>query len=985
MLINGVDTNFPLDPSAWFSRRFFVWNALANGGADFSSSTAGIFFHFIQVLPYKLGFTLQIVQIFSYLFWFTTTIISSFILARIIFIKKTLVQLLFVVLYSFNIYLFNTWENSKVTNLALVSAIPFAIALLISLWNKKVSYAKATIYSILIGILISGGGINPAYFFAFFLILFIFLLTNIFSNNNSKSSLRKIYDFLLISIFVILVNAFWIIPTVGFITSNIPGQESVDKIGFTNWLDSLSEHTSLLNILRLQGAWDWYAFDSLSGLPLYIPYALNYFYNFPFIVFSFIIPGLAILSFIFYNKQKQYLYWSGGVLLLIGVFLGSGTHPPTGYLFNLLTQYLPFFTLLRSPWYIFTPLLIVAYSILICLLFSNLQEKLIFSKFKTFILIIFIVVFGLGNLIYSYPLISGKIFRPTQPDTFYVKFPNYIFDAKVWLDKNKQGRIIGYPDDEIEKFKWGYRGIDSILNLIVDQETLFSSLNATNSGISILIKEFYQNLKKDQIDAATKIIAKANVAFFFEKQDQESLALPLPDKIKNLPSNQFGQWKFYRLPNNDILPKIYVATSLTSYNEEYQKEKILGILEKNEILVNKNDNVVQSIPNISNLSGLTVVGKNSQYEDFVEFAYKPSKLSNRLIDRDLTKVEYLFTLQQGGTYQPILEKYNLAEFKKDYFKQFEVIIDGKNMVWEAQSETDSYLYFQQIVLNAGDHKISIFLDNKNLTLQGNFNNDSDFTKEGDGTFEVNKDQNNLTIMNRSDKDISANFQLSSFDPLSQYLIKVKYKQIYGNNASIVLKQFRENIPFKTQVERLPNYPEVNSFNFYYEPVKTNSQVTISLSAPMVKDPLGTKIIYDELEVYKVFASTLILKRNAENLSSTLPNVNFQQKSPVLYEGIVENSNKSHIIVFSETYSPDWELSLTDMNGVKIDVNSLHFSTNLYANAWYVNGISGGYKMKIYYKPQNLFLVGVTISVVTILFTFILTVWIFSKHKLYFKK
>src|SRR5258708_22248313 len=68
VIIDGVDTNFPLDPSIWFHRRFFVWTAVSNGGADFSASTAGTFFHFLQFLPFKLGLPLQFVELFSLLF-----------------------------------------------------------------------------------------------------------------------------------------------------------------------------------------------------------------------------------------------------------------------------------------------------------------------------------------------------------------------------------------------------------------------------------------------------------------------------------------------------------------------------------------------------------------------------------------------------------------------------------------------------------------------------------------------------------------------------------------------------------------------------------------------------------------------------------------------------------------------------------------------------------------------------------------------------
>lgn len=982
ILINGVDTNFPLDPLVWFGRRFFVWNAVANGGTNFSSSTAGTFFHLIQVVPYLLGFNLQLVQILSFIFWFSLIVVSSYILAKILLPNKPLVQLLFVVFYSFNIYLFNTWENSKVANLALVSSLPFAVALLILLWSNKINYLKAFIYSVLIGLIISGGGINPAYFFSVFLVLFIFVLASLFINFGSKSILKRIYDFLLVSVVILLVNAFWILPTAAFIIRDIPVSGSIDEIGFVNWLDSLSEHTSLLNILRLQGAWDWYAFDSLTGLPLYIPYALNYLYRLPFVGFSFLIPSLVLLSFILPGKDKRYFYWVGGLLILIGVFLGAGTHPPTGSLVKWFTQYVPFFTLFRSPWYVFTPLIILAYSILICLFFSTLQERAKFFRFGRVIVPTVILFLIAGNLFYSYPLISGKIFRPTQADSFYVKFPSYIFTAKDWLIKNNEGRIIGYPDDEIEKFSWGYRGVDSILNLLVNNETLYMPLNATDSGVTSLIREFYQNLKKGQIDAVSKIAAKLNITWLFEKSDQVSLSSPLPLLIKVSETYQAGDWHFYKFPDKPV-PKIYTVTNLVGHDLGYQKEKTLGVLETNELLINRNDTIVNFIPNASAFLGLVIVGKNSQYEDFFELAYKPSKLSNRLVYRDPTKVDYSFSIRKEGSYQPIIEAYHLQDFGINPSKKVEVEIDGRKMIWEIQSLTDSYLYLSPVTLTQGEHKVTIFLDNKNLVKGGNFYDTSDFQKVGEGVFNIEGGENEryLTIINRSGEDISVKFPVSSFDPMAQYLIQLKYRQIYGNNGSIVLKQFNDQTPFKTQVERLPNYPEWNIFSFYYEPVKTASSLTVDLAAPFAKDPLGTKILYADLAIYKVFSNTLLLKAKPEQFLINQPKINFHKISPVLYEGIVERGDNPHIIVFSENYAPEWEMSILDMTGSKINIKSLHFSANLYANAWYIKGIPGNYKIQIYYKPQNLFLIGSMLSGTTIILTLIIVSgWLF-KYKL----
>src|SRR3990167_10863375 len=95
VLINGSDTNFPLDPIICFKRRFFVWNDVANAGTNFASSTAGFFFHLIQVIPFSLGAPLQLTQMISLVFWFSLIIFSGFVFAKVIIPRNRLAQLVF--------------------------------------------------------------------------------------------------------------------------------------------------------------------------------------------------------------------------------------------------------------------------------------------------------------------------------------------------------------------------------------------------------------------------------------------------------------------------------------------------------------------------------------------------------------------------------------------------------------------------------------------------------------------------------------------------------------------------------------------------------------------------------------------------------------------------------------------------------------------------------------------------------------------------
>lgn len=964
-LINGIDTNFPLDPSSWFYRRFFVWNDLSNAGSDFSSSTAGLFFHFIQFLPFILGLSLHWVELLSFVFWFSAIVISSYLLSKVLFPERFLVQLLFVSLYSFNIYLFNSWENVKVANLALMAALPLGLVALNR--KKEGSVIGFFVFTLLSGLFISGAGINPAYFVCYFLIILFYFFGEVLDLNPSQV-LKRLKDYLFLAVLILLINSFWIFPTIDYIYTQVGGENSIQEIGFNNWVNSLSENTSIMNVLRMQGAWDWYAADSISGQPLYIPYSVNYFNKVPFLLFSFAVPFIAFLAYLFIKKRDRSLALAFGLMMGIGVFFGTGSHEPTGSIFNFLSKNIPFFSLFRSPWYIFTPMLVLSLSGLTSMFFYRLLSYNSRLSVYREIVNLFVLVIVIGNLVYCYPLVTGKIFRPDKEDGFYVKFPEYVIKSKEFLKTHNQGRIIGYPDDEIEQFQWGYRGIESILNLLNSNETFYAPLNNSASFISKIIKRFYESVRKNQLDASLKYAEKLKISYLFEKKDQRSLSNALADPFKSTPAASFDKWTFYRLGSNH--QKIYLASSLVKVLPKESLDLAIPLIESNQILV-EDDPVVKKINADIGNSGHIVFAENGSVKDLYNLLYTPSKLSNRIKDRDPSKVTYEFEIADSGFYQPILENYKLIESGINPDLGVLGVLDGANIKLEKSNLTDSFVHFKPIKLDGGRHKLVFDLAAKNLVAEDGLDN-FDFKNSGTEDFKVEGvgQERFLSILNKGEKDISADLNVSPFDPLSYYLIKLKYKQVYGNNALLLVAQTYGKILFKSSVERLPNYPEWNTFSFYYEPVKAHSELKLALSAPFTKDPMGTKVFYNNVAVYRVFSNQLLFANEGDKSMIKTGTVKYVKKSPVEYEGEVEGEVGSQILVFSENFSPQWELSAVSSNGNKSRIKNLHFRSDSFSNGWYLEHAPEKYKFKIFYKRQYLFWIGGVLSTVAILFIFL---------------
>lgn len=994
-LITGVDTNFPLDPLVWFMRRFYVWNDVANAGSDFSASVAGMFFHLIQTIPYQLGFGLQQVELFSLIFWFLLIVSSAFLFSRTVFEGKSLVQLLFVSLYAFNVYLFNTWENVKVANLALVAAIPLGLTIFHQLREGKIRNTQVVFYSALTGIVLSGTGINPAYFLVFFITLTFFALGGVLSDLNKKNVVKEISSLVLISAVVLLVNLFWILPSANFISKNIAASNSITGIGFRNWIDSISVNTSFLNVLRLQGAWDWYAFDPETKLPYYIPYAPNYFHKLPFLLFSFLMPLLAIISFFFSERKRNGTYLAFGMMLIAGVFLGAGTHSPSGVVYQWLSDNIPFFSLFRSPWYIFTPLVTLSLAGLISLFFASFSERtpalkvLRFNLSKTLFGLVIIFLIG-ANLVYSYPLVLGKIFRPDRSDGFMVQFPDYVFDAKKGLSLKDEGRMISYPGDESENFRWGYRGIESISALMFNQEIIFSPFNAPNSSIGKMIKEFYQSIDKMQINAAENIAAKLNVSSVFYKEDQKSFASPLPDSIRRQNLQEFGKWSFYRFPKDREAAKVFTATD-TYFAYPYDlAEQSVSILKPSDLVLKPNDSIVKQASALALGSGGVVLAENSQIGDMKDFEDPELSATKRIFAGDLSRVEFDFDLPVSGSYRPFLEKYKIEHFGIDLAKPLEVEVDGQKTFLVVEKADDSYVVFNALNLAAGTHKISFGLTPRNLVEGGDFNGAVAFKKNNEGAgygqFDIldSGDVNRgkfLSLLNLGDKDLGVSFKVQDFDPFSDYYIETKHKQVYGNVGRILVLQPKGNLNAKIQSESLPNYPEWRTFHSYYQPSRMDSQMVIKLEAPHIGDPLGTKVYFDDLKIYRVFSNRMMLVRSPENQGLAASKIEYKKSSPVLYEGVVKGGLKPQVVIFSENFSPEWEFTAFDINGKELNLKPKHFSANLYANAWYIQEAPGEYKFKIYYKPQDLFLRGFAVSsIVLVVATFLYIRPLISRRK-----
>ncbi len=930
-IINGVDTNFPLDPLTWFKRRFFVWNNTVNAGNDFSSSVSGLFFHFVQTLPFVLGFSLQSVELVSLVFWFALIVVSSFLLARNIFSKSHTAQIIFVVFYCFNTYIFNTWENVKVSNLALFAALPWFIANIASYKNKNINFRSFIVRNLLGSIFAMGTGINPAYFVTLVIGVGIY---SIFSK-----SFRLFGIFLVI---LILVNSLWILPTSNFLLFGDKKITNLQDIGFTDWLGSLSANSSLVNILRLQGAWDWYSFESITHAPLYLPYVVNFLYNPPFVVFSFIIPTLAFVAYLFKRPEKRSLYAFFSVLLLLGVFFGSGTHEPTGIIYKILVSKIPFFQFFRSPWYIFTPYLIIAFAGLIALLFENLE-----LRFNKFLVIFSAGILVIGNLIYNYPLVTGKIFRPSRQDGFYVNFPNYIWQTKDYLSKLPNfPRLIGYPNETLESFAWGYKGIEPLISLFSNKEIISSSNVSQSHELSVLMKNFYNLLEKGKYLSAKLAMPALGADTLFYKTDTSTLAPQLTPDIENFFKKEtVGEWEFLKALDIKDLQKIsspeYVYVTPSDITNTYTN--VIDLLEPNSLVVNSNDSVLYKINNI-----------NPEF-DFKKLLYYQA--INTTYKANPTGELQSFEVEVGRESEYF---FGLQDFAINTQDKVQISVDAREYTLPVK-KTDSLFVFGPVRLLAGQHKINVkFPKAQNLFTLNSYKNLS--TTKALRSEDLPLDLNTtLLAFNDSEKAKPIYLPISNFNPFLSYQFSFDYKYEYGSIPIFEILQFTDRSPIKTFPVYLGGAMDWENKSTIIDPIPTESKLDVHLTLPRNANGNRSKALVQNLSLKSTYQNSLFVVEKSEikNKFSDTPRITFIQNSPTEYNfELSGNSNFGQFLIFVDNYNSNWQLLEDGRNE-----NKLHFTANGYANGWYIT--SNTQKFKLYYKPQSFFAIGIGISTVTI--------------------
>lgn len=609
-ILLGYDNIYPLNALDFLRDRLFSWSSIQGFGYDQSGQQGSLMIHFIDSIPQFLGLSTQLSQRITFCFWFFMLIFSAYFLVLRLekygFINNRYLKYIFPVLYSVNFYVLQAWWVVERTKFSLMVATPLILSLLLSYIkfsiSKKSVVSKAIIAAGILTVLNGGGWGGFALYGGLLVVLLSFFVfySAVFLYKNKRQDLISLSIFMAsFFVFYIFLNAYTLLPfifsTLKSYSVLVAGTGGVE--GLISWTRYISENTSFINLLRLQGIPDWY------NSP-YHPYAAYYLQNTPLIVLSFIFPIFIFLSLLVRKEAVRKIMPFLIFLLLISLFFTAGAHSPLGFIYEIFMRRIPGFIIFRSAFFKFGYAFWLVASLLIGIFLSQAIEYVV-EKFKKMPLIavllpVLIIAFIVS---YHFPFITGDIFRIDKNDVYSrVELPSYVGDFSSWWKQNgTNSKVLLLPklNDNwlFEQYKWHYLSLFPVLGNFADNGLVENSDSLNGQEIS-LINNLYAAINNKDYGAMDEYSSSFGIRYFLVRKDfyynisDQSTENPVisESNISGNPAIEpiktFGQWVLYgykydnplffttnqavsfegSFPNPDFLPKEYLPLQSSIYD-----------------------------------------------------------------------------------------------------------------------------------------------------------------------------------------------------------------------------------------------------------------------------------------------------------------------------------------------------------------------------------------------------------------------------------
>lgn len=993
MIISSEDMRMPLTIKQ-FLLNFYSWNSLFGTGMNCNVSFTGLVFFAFQALLRLLEFSTISIQKIYFVFWFMLPGFSMFfMMTRFLKSKaKYIATLAAVGFYMFNLYLEPVWVGFNVANIALYAALPFILAVYLKGLEREISFLKASVLIGLASLFASVAGANPPLVLAVIPIIPIGVLICLIRNKILFQP-QKIKPYLgylvLIAVSVFLINAFWILPRICEVLYSASGSgfSFLSKEDAMQWLSGSSANSSFYNVVRLQGIWTWYQ----GWKEPYCPYAAVFRNNFLFIFLSWILPALVLMGIIT-NKNRNRTFFAAAALF--GLVFGMGIHPPFGGLYLWCVKYIPFFWIIRSPWYKFTLLTCIGYAFFIGAAAESLYRYIDNKKWRMKNLSKRGAVIGIiiVNMVYAYPILLGKIFVAPEEREFlppnHSIIPDYVLEFTEWVNnKEDYFRTINLPSKKYWAYKWGLSSSTPLISQISLKPALFNFYSAVTASSGNKIAEAFYDTVYNKGFPAVKLLNILNVKYIVQENDlryeMPNGGTDSPEFIKERLGRQegiklerkFGEWDVYKADVS--LPHIYVkdkAVLIMGGIDALPALSNTKILDEPALIFEpqQEKGVVQALLERGTIEEVVFYNYDFVDGDKVIDKVKTDNLKFHILLDSAGMDTSFVTNSQAGK-----EKEIEAVYGEGFYGGPEAI-DGQGNWYLLKENNKNHIIIKNLTDKAQKVNLSFrayaFGRDRNLYvyLNGEFIN----------FFPVPKGEKKQIIL--KDTALLAGENIVSFGNVSAADIYEQKLATFAIEDNIDSGKFsfgetvcfpeNDNYMIKVYLYPLENYynaPQICRVSVDEKIVELNK--TTQGSASVYEGEISLTAGYHEIKMMQASSSenyiVAIYPDKQNDFQQPIQRPKHVEINPVKYEVSIY-ADKPHFLIFNESYHSQWQAA-SSMYGVLDN----HIMINGYANGWYIDN-AGEQKIIIKYKPQRLFVIGSIISVGTFFVYLILLVIMF---------
>lgn len=470
MFINGESGLFFYNPTALFSKSFYVWSEVGTGLPSAFNLIRIPFFSTLTVLS-KIGISSLYLQMGYFLFIMLTASFSMYYLLVEVFCldKDKRVALYGAIFYLFNPYaLSQVWARGLYPFFGAYAFFPLTLFFLIKFFNTKRFFYL--LMASLASLVFSDVYVHPTTVLTYWVITG---LTYFYFLVNSKKKLLLVFSFILFLIIWLGIHFWWLLPYIQSLSTNVLAVAGLSNPkGNVDTLIGVSKFFPLSAVIRLI---QYYLFKDLW----------SFFYDNSFIIaISWLIPITAFFSIDYLKKYKNTKYFI--FLFLISIFVVLGANKPTGEIFLFFFEKFSYLQAFRNPYEKFGIVFLIAYTPFFAIGLTHITKR-IYKQIVLLFLVCFIFLLPFWN----------KTFCGIDPEknNCWTRVPNYVAEANSFLNNQKGDfRIMMLPlaPSDGASYAWpagNYFGTDPT-RFLIDRPAISYNTPGNREYFNILLQRF---------------------------------------------------------------------------------------------------------------------------------------------------------------------------------------------------------------------------------------------------------------------------------------------------------------------------------------------------------------------------------------------------------------------------------------------------------------------------------------------------------------